>query len=241
MAASEREFPFGVSLIELCGDSEPMLPMRHERGKITDEFIVSIDVGVKNLGVAIFRRDGFVRPMRLYILRAQVYDFSERQDKKPGFDYERMAKVMKGILDIAPWQNTTVIIERQGAFGYRGAVRNNSFVEGLLVGLASERGLPVEFADPSAIKRHFEFPKSTKKAQQYALNKRFVCMLVAQRWQNIPTHIFTSDHICDAILNAIYVVESTSREKHDFVSKFYQTGLFPEHIHAQWKETLFDL
>lgn len=240
MAAQEAEFPFGVSRVPLCGRFELELPMRFERGAVTDEFIVSIDVGVKNLGVAIFRRDGFVKPMRLYILRAEVYDFSERRDKRPGIDYEEMARVISGVFDFAPFKHTTVIVERQGAFGYRGAVRNNSFVEGLLVGLASERGLPVEFADPSAIKRHFEFPKSSRRQQQYALNKRFACMLIAQRWPSIPTHIFSSDHICDAILNAIYITERTSREKHDFVSKYYQTGLIPEHIWTQWRETLFD-
>ena len=98
---------------------------------------------------------------------------------------------------------TLWVVEYQPPLATRnnpGLVRNNTYVEAFIHAWIFKDGRVMKKVAPSAVKRHFQFPKTDLRIQ-YMTNKRFSI----QKAQSILGGVVkVNDHIADCVLYVLY-------------------------------------
>lgn len=159
---------------------------------------ISFDPGVTHFGVAGVSYDGKMVGLEFH----KTFDIRGDRGQPDPIKLEAALNEVLGRADIMQRKYSEQIwyvIEYQPPLATRsnpGLVRQNTYVEAFVEGWLRFGLQNVIKVAPSAVKRHFKFPKSEC---QYRSNKQFSMKLVKDM-SGIPVN----DHISDCVLNAVY-------------------------------------
>jgi hypothetical protein len=170
----------------------------------------SIDVGVRNLGIAIMT----FYPKRWHV----VVEAVEVRDITSMFT-DRVCDC--GAIDnifkhrIVPACIHTVFVEMQPPIGNANVIRRNSFVEGAVMMACAAHGLMCYTVSPSAVKRFFSFKEVGQQHMEnaHARNKKTAIQLVMEMCHGDFPPKCRNDHVCDAVLNALYAIKTGHSDK----------------------------
>ena len=182
-------------------------------------FVVSFDPGVVNLGVAgILSEKG--KSLKLDFYRT----YNVKSDDLKGADRNKLFLMLEEIDALIKatdykrpyltWQKAIWVVEYQPpleSLRNPGLVRSNTFVESFIIAWCMARDKQIHVVYPSAVKTHFDFPK-TAKYRQYALNKQTTTRLVS----GLLGVKGLNEHICDCVLNGAYFI-SKHQEKEEAI------------------------
>jgi len=152
---------------------------------------VSIDVGTRNLGVVELYFNS--EEARIVVTSADVLDI--RDDT-----HAKLHAILSSRTE--PSREVTVVVESQPVIGNACVVRANSLVEGAILMYCMTRAMKAITVRPVDVKRFFR----TIATGNYRRNKQSAMELVETiSHEGFPPEC-CNEHICDAILNAMYAI-----------------------------------
>lgn len=169
----------------------------------------SIDVGVRNLGIAIMT----FYPERWH---ATIDDVDVRDITSMFTDRVCDCGSIETLFKhkIVPAHVHAIFVEMQPPIGNANVVRRNSFVEGAVMMACAAHGIMCYTVSPSAVKRFFAFSECRDQTESvHARNKRTAIQLVMETCHGDFPSKCRNDHVCDAILNALYALKSEHSDK----------------------------
>jgi hypothetical protein len=165
--------------------------------------ILSIDVGIVNLGLCLYEMDDTGGRV-LYAIRESFAE--KRKDIRNDLELTETVykKIMVDPLHMLIKKANVVIIERQ-------MKREMIIIQHVIAALCMSMGKPVEFIAPQCVKRWFR--KASLPRQSHRENKRESIHVFTSMYPQISVDGKKKDDIADAVLQAAFWCDRSKQKK----------------------------